>query len=303
MECILNIKNLRKSFGEKIILDGLNMNVNKGSIYGFIGKNGAGKTTTMKLALGLMKLNAGEIEICGEKVEFGNNNVNKNVGYLPDVPSFYNYMTGKEYLDFSYDLIFDDNKNKRNDIENILKKVGLSDVKQRIGGYSRGMKQRLGIAQALIGKPKVLICDEPTSALDPIGRREILDILLSIKEETTVIFSTHILSDVQSICDHVGILNNGKIVLEGKIEDIEKDEVNSNMIIGFSNSDDCNSAMNIFQNLFIEKSDNRTLIIRIENRDKQTIEILKKLTNSNIAPVNFTVKRKTLEDIFMEVIK
>lgn len=303
MEYILKIENLKKSFKKNTVLDGLSINVEKGSIYGFIGKNGAGKTTTMKLVLGLLKFDSGKIEICGEKVEFGDTDVNKNIGYLPDVPSFYNYMTGLEYISFSYDLIYDNKKNKKNEIENLLKKVGLFGVKQRIGGYSRGMKQRLGIAQALIGKPKILICDEPTSALDPIGRKEILDILVSIKNETTVIFSTHILNDVQSICDHIGILNNGKLVLEGKIEEIEKDEKESNMSFSFSSIEDCNNTMKLLKNFKLEKTDNRNILLKSSKREEDTAYIFKKLGENNIPPIGFSVKRKTLEDIFIEVIR
>ena len=175
MNPILSITNLTKSFGEKKVLDGLSMEIPKGCIYGFIGKNGAGKTTTMKLILGLLKADAGEIRVCNEIVRFGRNDVNRHIGYLPDVPSFYNYMTALEYLQLCAELLNIEKTRIKKRVEELLEAVGLKADKKGWRVFP-GMKQRLGIAQALIGQPDLLICDEPTSALDPIGRRDILNI-------------------------------------------------------------------------------------------------------------------------------
>jgi ABC-2 type transport system ATP-binding protein len=175
----------------------------------------------MKMILGFLKPDLGNIAVCGEPVKYGGTKTNRNVGYLPDVPEFYDYMTPKEYLTLCGSISGMSSDAINHKISELLPIVGLDGVNRRIKGFSRGMKQRLGIAQALFNEPRLLICDEPTSALDPVGRKEVLDILQSVKGKTTVIFSTHILSDVERICDDVCILNNGSIAFEGKIGDIK----------------------------------------------------------------------------------
>lgn len=217
---LLEISHLSKKFGSKEVLSDVSLTVPEHCIYGFIGKNGAGKTTTMKAILGLIPIDGGEIKVCGEKVRYGNTPTNRLIGFLPDVPEFYNYMTAEEYLRFCGEITHMDKKEIQTRTDELLKMVGLSGEKHRIQGFSRGMKQRLGIAQALMNRPKLLICDEPTSALDPVGRREILEILQAAQEETSVLFSTHILSDVERICSRISLLNDGKIALSGSLEEI-----------------------------------------------------------------------------------
>ena len=219
---ILRIEGLEKRFGEKQVLCGLDLAVPEHSIFGFIGRNGAGKTTTMRAVLGLLKPDAGEILVAGEKVIYGQTPTNRHVGYLPDVPAFYSFMTAREYLRLCGESLQIPRDEIQARSEELLTLVGLADEKHRIKGFSRGMKQRLGIAQALLGRPRLLICDEPTSALDPIGRKEILDLLLSVREQTTVLFSTHILSDVERICTDVALLHDGKIAMQGSVESIKR---------------------------------------------------------------------------------
>ncbi len=218
---ILTIRGLGKRFGDKEVLRGLDLSVPEGSIFGFVGRNGAGKTTAMKAVLGLMDPDSGEIFVAGERVTYGQTPTNRHVGYLPDVPEFYSFMTAREYLRLCGETM----NMPRADIEarsaELLELVGLGEEKHRIRGFSRGMKQRLGIAQALLGQPKLLICDEPTSALDPIGRKEILDILLSVRDRTTVLFSTHILSDVERICTDAALLEGGRIAMQGTIDELK----------------------------------------------------------------------------------
>lgn len=218
---MLCIENLHKRFGEKEVLKGVDLTVPEHSVFGFIGKNGAGKTTTMKCVLGLIRPDGGTISVNGEKVSYGQTATNKFIGYLPDVPEFYPFMTAREYLRFCGELSGMEKSEIKNRSGELLTLVGLDSETHRIKGYSRGMKQRLGIAQALLNRPKLLICDEPTSALDPVGRKEILDILLSVREQTTVLFSTHILSDVERICTDVAFLSGGVIAAQGKLADIK----------------------------------------------------------------------------------
>lgn len=220
---VLTIRGLSKRFGTKQVLDGLDLTVPAGSIYGFVGRNGAGKTTTMKTVLGLLRPDAGEITVCGERVSFGETATNRLIGYLPDVPEFYPFFTPREYLSLCCEALGMSRADIRVRSEEMLTLVGLSEEQRRIKGFSRGMKQRLGIAQALLARPKLLICDEPTSALDPIGRREILDILLSVRRETTVLFSTHILSDVERICTDVALLDGGRIRRQGTVAALRAD--------------------------------------------------------------------------------
>lgn len=238
MTDILRIDDLHKRFGSNEVLRGLTMHVTEHSIYGFVGQNGAGKTTTMRLALGLLRKDGGEITVGGRTVAYGNTPTNRFIGYLPDVPEFYGYLNAREYLRLCGGVSRLDAAETKSRSEHLLALVGLDAVKTRIRGYSHGMKQRLGIAQALLGNPRLLICDEPTSALDPVGRKEILDILLSLRGQTTVLFSTHILSDVERICDTIGILHHGVLALQGNLSELKASYATHNTAIEFKTAED-----------------------------------------------------------------
>lgn len=300
----LKIENLHKSFGKNTIINGLSMSIPENTIFGFLGKNGAGKTTTMKMILGFLKKDEGSIKVFGEEVSFGQSKTNKFIGYLPDVPEFYGYMTAKEYLNLCGAIT----GLSKNEIENksveLLELVGLRDVNKRISGYSRGMKQRLGIAQALLNSPKLLICDEPTSALDPLGRKEILDIILKIKDSTTVIFSTHILSDVEAICDHVVVLDKGKNVLEGSIDQLKNIKRKNTIKIRFKSDKELKAfkSLDKFSNLLTNEKGDTLYLIDEENQLKD-IDILYELYKLNIFPIEIKIEEPTLENIFMEVTK
>ncbi|MDE6608557.1 MAG: ABC transporter ATP-binding protein, partial [Lachnospiraceae bacterium] len=162
---MLHITNLKKRFGEKEVLTGLGLSVPEHSVFGFVGKNGAGKTTTMKAVLGLLKPDEGEITVAGQKVVYGQTKTNHYIGYLPDVPEYYSFMTATEYLSFCGEITGMKKSEIKSRSQELLELVGLGNEKHRIQGFSRGMKQRLGIAQALLNRPKLLICDEPPSAL------------------------------------------------------------------------------------------------------------------------------------------
>ena len=300
----LKIENLHKSFGKNTIINGLSMSIPENTIFGFLGKNGAGKTTTMKMILGFLKKDEGSIEVFGEEVSFGQSKTNRFIGYLPDVPEFYGYMTAKEYLNLCGSITGLSKNEIKKKSEELLELVGLRDVNKRISGYSRGMKQRLGIAQALLNSPKLLICDEPTSALDPLGRKEILDIILKIKDFTTVIFSTHILSDVEAICDHVVVLDKGKNVLEGSIDELKNIKRKNTIKIRFKSNEELMvfKSLDKFSNLAMnEKGD--TLYLTDEDNQLKDLDILYELYKLNIFPVELKIEEPTLENIFMEVTK
>lgn len=294
---MINIENLYVRFGEKEVLKGLDLKVNKNSVFGFIGKNGSGKTTTMKTILGLLTPNSGKIYVNGEEVIFGGSNTNKYIGYLPDVPEYYGFMTAYEFLQFCANISKMDPKVADTRIKELLKLVGLENEKHYIRGYSRGMKQRLGIAQALLNKPKLLICDEPTSALDPIGRKEILDILKSVSNETTVLFSTHILSDVEKICTDIAVLDDGVIKVSGKLEDIKKMYKKDEYTLEFNDSEDVNKLLNVYN--YIKVKDGNKVLLSEDN----LYEVLNYISLNKVSLVKLEKNEPTLEALFMEVIK
>lgn len=294
---MLRITNLYKSFGDKKVLRGLNLSVPEHSIYGFIGKNGAGKTTTMKTVLGLLKADAGESIVNGEKVIYGQTDTNRYIGYVPDVPEFYSFMTAKEYLRFCGEITGMSRAEIEERTKELLTLVGLADETHRMKGFSRGMKQRLGIAQALLCRPKLLICDEPTSALDPIGRKEILDILLAIKEQTTVLFSTHILSDVERICTDVAFLKDGVVNIQGKLSDIKTQYRSNEYVIETENDSDIVILRNAFSG--VNKTDRNKVTF---SEDKHSAsDVLRFVADNRISLLKVERLEPSLEDLFMEV--
>ena len=294
---MLRITTLRKSFGDKAVLKGLDLSVPEHSIYGFIGKNGAGKTTTMKTVLGLIKADSGEITVNGEKAVYGQTDTNRYIGYLPDVPEFYPFMTPKEYLIFCGEITGISRVETEIRAKELLELVGLSNEEHRIKGFSRGMKQRLGIAQALLNRPRLLICDEPTSALDPVGRKEILDILLAIKDQTTVLFSTHILSDVERICTDVAFLKDGVVNIQGKLSDIKTRYRKNEYMIETENDSD----IVLLRNAFPEaKKLDRNKVTFSEDKYSAS-DVLHFLADHHISLLKMERLEPSLEDLFMEV--
>ena len=293
----LEISSLYKSFGDKEVLRGLDLIVPEHSIYGFIGKNGAGKTTTMKTVLGLLKADSGEISVCGEKVVYGQTATNKNIGYLPDVPEFYSFMSAEEYLVFCGKISGLDYGKTASRAREMLSLVGLEGENGRIKGFSRGMKQRLGIAQALLNRPRLLICDEPTSALDPAGRKEILDLLSSLKNETTVLFSTHVLSDIERICTDVAFLSNGIVETSGKLSEIKKSFRKEDIVLETVNSEGASIIAGKFPSA-VKIGENR--LIFSEN-DLSEFDLLEFVAKSRIPILKLEKLEPTLEGLFMEV--
>lgn len=296
---MLTLKDVSKRFGSKKVVDGLSFSIPKNTIFGFVGENGAGKTTTMKMILGLMQMDSGEILVDGTKVVYGNTPTNRKVGYLPDVPEFYTYMTPREYLRFCGEITGLSSKELNSRADELLERVGLANENKKIKGFSRGMKQRLGIAQALIGKPELLICDEPTSALDPLGRKEILDILVASKDETTILFSTHILSDVERICDRIAFLHKGKLALSGSIGDIKKMNTKEEYEVVVQNRENISLLQMQFQNSV--KVDDYTLKIHVDS-SSSVKQIMQFILDKSIAFEKIEKCENTLENLFMEVV-
>ena len=298
---ILTIKNLSKSFGDNKIIDNLSFSVPEHSIFGFIGRNGAGKTTTMKMILGLLRADSGKVTVCSETVNFGQTKTNEYIGYLPDVPEFYHYMRPTEYLKLCGDITGMPTDQIKSRSEELLTLVGLNGVNKKIGSFSRGMKQRLGIAQALLNEPKLLICDEPTSALDPVGRKEILDILLAVKGKTTVVFSTHILSDVERICDRIAVLNKGKIALSGSLSELKAQHKSESLILEFATSGDKDKFISLFGTENIQQTE-MSVTVHTSNLAATQTEVLELLAREKILPQKIEVAEPTIESLFLEVV-
>jgi len=298
---ILTIENLSKSFGSVKVIDGLTFSVPEHSVFGFVGQNGAGKTTTMRMILGLLKADSGSISVCGQPVHFGQTKTNESVGYLPDVPEFYPYMRPMEYLKLCGDITGMPAEKIKARSEEMLRVVGLEGVKKKIGSFSRGMKQRLGIAQALLNEPKLLICDEPTSALDPFGRKEILDILSAAKGNATVIFSTHILSDVERICDRVAVLDNGKIALNGSLQELKSKHKADKLMIEFANAADKVRFLALFGTDNVIQGELLITIKTAALAQTQTA-VMELLAKEKILPQKIEVAEPTMESLFLEAV-
>jgi ABC-2 type transport system ATP-binding protein len=231
MSDAIRIENLRKTFRLGFIprpheiLKGITFAVREGETFGYLGPNGAGKTTTIKCLLGLIRPDAGAIEIFGRPAASPRSR--ESLGFLPENPYFYDYLTGREFLTFTADLFGLDREVKSERIARLLKLVGL----ERAAGlplrkYSRGMLQRAGLAQALVNDPKLVVLDEPLGGMDPLGRKEIRDIIVRFKDEgKTVFFTSHILQDIEMICDRVAIIVGGRIVKEGGLRDLVSEKV------------------------------------------------------------------------------
>ena len=302
----LEISNLCKNFGKFKAVDQLCLKVTEGSVYGFLGPNGAGKTTTIKMITGLSEPSGGSIKICGKEVAFGSSSGRENIGYLPDVPNFYSWMKPVEFLTFCGDLYRIDKKVLKTRIEELLDLVGLSDANRKVGGFSRGMKQRLGIAQALINEPALILMDEPASALDPIGRKDVMDIISKLAGKTTVFFSTHILADVERVCDRIAIIHKGKLIIEDTIESLRRDYSIKELEIELIKVEDAAR--------FADKLKIQPWVGEIKSIDGNIVRVAVKdllqagtgipaiLAGMNAGLIGLKSLEPTLEDIFMEVV-
>ena len=298
----LQIEGLSKRFGGNKVLDSISFSVPTGSVYGFVGANGAGKTTTMKIILGLLRSDAGEIYVMGEKVTFGAALTNGFVGYLNDVPEFYNYLRPIEYLRLCGEVVGMERDDIKKRTAELLDLVGLTQADKRIGDFSRGMKQRLGMAAALFTRPSLLICDEPTSALDPFGRKEILNILREIRGETTVIFSTHILSDVERICDYMCVLHKGDIVLKGTIDELKESHKSDSLRIDFNSAEELSqlqAALPATLAQATELTSDVELLIHVSDLPAAQRELMDMLLRLDIMPSRFEILEPTLENLYL----
>jgi len=302
---MIKVVNINKKYGDFEVLKNISFEIKKGTIYGFLGPNGAGKTTTMNILSGLIEFNSGEIYLDGEDFKKNKRELLRKVGYLPQNPVFYNYMNANEYLHFIGEIANMTEKNIRERTIDLLDIVKLTEAaNKKIGQYSGGMKQRLGIAVALFNKPEIVFLDEPTSALDPEGRMEILEFIKDLKlAGTTVFLSTHILSDVERICDEVSILDKGKILISDNLENLKNRYIQPIFDIEFEkNCVNLDKALLDFK--CVEKvsiAENKASIF-VNNLDVAKAELLKLLVQGENTILSYNLRKSNLEDIFIRLV-
>jgi ABC-2 type transport system ATP-binding protein len=299
---------LTKRYGDITALDGLDLAIPERTVFGFLGPNGAGKTTTVRLLAGLSRPTAGRAWVNGEEALQGSTAFRAGIGYLPDVPAFCDWMTAREFLSFVgelHRLPVPENRTRRDEL---LELVDLEDsAGRRIGGYSRGMKQRLGIAQALMNRPGVLFMDEPTSALDPVGRRDILQLIERLGQDTTVFMSTHILSDVERVCGVVGIIDRGRLVTQSTVEELRQRYARS--VFEVEVEEDPAALVETLGSVpWVARAEvlavNGAPVLRVQASDvgRARRELPEVIAGSGLTLLRYELTLPSLEDIFVELL-
>lgn len=293
---ILSVKNLSKSFGKRKAVDSLSFEIRAGEIFGFLGPNGAGKSTAIRAMLSLINPDSGDIEIFGKSIRKYRNSALQEVGALVERPDFYEYLSAYKNLS----LLAAMDKVSKERILEVLEIVGLADrAKDKVRAFSQGMKQRLGIAQALLSKPKLLILDEPTNGLDPRGMKEVRDLILKLAEEgITILLSSHLLHEIEQICTTMAIINLGKLIKIGSVHDLLNE---SDTFITEITAEPVVKAKTTLESLeyvsnVVESSG--TLKVRIANKDLS--QLTRDLVNANV-DVSAIIPRTSLEDYFLSL--
>ncbi|MDM5250919.1 MULTISPECIES: ABC transporter ATP-binding protein [unclassified Lysinibacillus] len=297
---IIETIDLCKKYKTTYAVKDLNLKVKKGEIYGFLGPNGSGKTTSIKMLLGLIKASSGSVTLFGKKLESDRNHILKKVGALVESPSYYGHLTGYENLKIIQRML----NVPEGRIEEVLNIVRLTNAKnQLVKQYSLGMKQRLGIAIALLGEPELLILDEPTNGLDPAGIHEIRDLIKSLPETEgiTILISSHLLSEIDQMATQVGIISDGNLIYQDSIE-VLRNMDNPHIKIRVNDSNKAKSILEEKTNLHIEVDKNGDLLI--SKTDDDHISVINSiLVNSNISVYRIEEVRSSLEEIFLNIIK
>ncbi len=277
-------------------LDGLSLSVSRGEIYGFLGPNGAGKTTTLKILMGLMRPTSGTAELLGQPA--GDIETRRRIGFLPEAPYFYDYLTAEEFLGFYGRLAGLDRSTLARRITELLDLVGLPEARTRqLRKFSKGMLQRIGLAQALIHDPELVILDEPMSGLDPIGRKQVRDVILNLREQgKSVFFSTHIIPDVEMICDRVGVVVKGKLLASGRVDELVSGNTRSVEIVceGLSPDQVASVAMGATRVL----TRGRQCLIALPGPDRLE-EVLAGIRRHGGRLISVTPQKGSLEDLFL----
>lgn len=310
MDTAISCEGLSKNFKDVKALKNLNIEISSNLIIGFLGVNGAGKTTTIKLLNNLIKPTSGRASIYGIPVHENQMKVKNMVGYLSQEPAFYRWMTGKEFLYYVGSLFGIKKSTLKERVRSLLDEVGLQDAQnRRVGGYSTGMKQRLGIAQSLINEPKVLFLDEPVSSLDPVGRVNILKIIKSLKGKATIFISSHILNDIERVCDEVAIIDKGELIIHEKLSVLKEKYISPVVLI------QCKDPLENFKDLLMQEDYIRHAeFMSIDDRENVCLRIVfddfekgkrllpQRIVENGLTLIKYEMLTPTLEDVFMKLI-
>lgn len=292
---MITAQHLTKTFGSHVAVADVSFTLESGSFTALIGPNGAGKTTTLSMLAGLLKPTKGTVTMDGAK------DIRKEIGFLPQYPKFYPWLTGLEFIEMVAKLSGVPAKLTRKEAEKVLEFVGLSDaINKKTASYSGGMKQRLGIAQAIVHKPKLLLLDEPVSSLDPVGRREIMNLLKQLQKDCTILYSTHILNDAEEMTDQLLFLKKGQIVEKGSLDDIRKQFDSPRFRIQFAKGEE--AARFVTQTPWDAHAEGNMVFIHI-NEDEPTMQqVMAELSRLPFTIVKVERVMMTLEEIFMKVV-
>ncbi|WP_414052433.1 ABC transporter ATP-binding protein [Macrococcus animalis] len=295
----LQVSHLNKTINKKHIIKDLNFEVKKGEVFGFLGPNGAGKTTTIRMIVGLTSPSSGDIKVFGRSVLTNRSEVMKEIGAIVENPELYPFLTGLENLKQFARM---QDGIKKEDIDRVVKLVGLENrIKEKVGRYSLGMRQRLGLAQALLHKPKILILDEPTNGLDPAGIREIRDYIkrLAREENMSVIVSSHLMSEMELMCDRFGIIQNGKMI---RIEDVNTTVTANDIVKHDFDVYPVDQAVKFLNEKGISFKINEN-IVAVDIASKDVPQLVRELVKANVDIYGVTKEKLSLEDRFMELTK
>jgi len=303
----IRCEGLSRRYGEVDALRDLDLEVSQGAVFGFLGKNGAGKTTTIRLLTGLARPSSGQAWVDGVQTLDSSGSARCHFGYLPEEPAFYTWMTPREFLDYVGKLYGLESSDRKDRISELLELTELKKAENRkIGGFSRGMRQRLGLAQSLIHHPPVLFLDEPTSALDPSGRRAVLDLIDHLRGETTIFLSSHILDDVERVCDQIGVIHEGRLLLVANRDELLERYTSNVVILEFDQA--CVPLPKVFldqlvKTEWIESINHESTQVRLSVSDIQTSkkEMLKIIGESGLLLNRYEWVRPSLEDIFLRI--
>jgi len=308
---MIEVSNLVKMYGDRLVLDNVTFSIKKGEIVGLLGLNGAGKSTTMNILTGCLSKTGGVVEIDGQSYDDHANQIKKKIGYLPEIPPLYVDMTVNEYLSFVYDLkkVVE---NKQEHIAYVCQKAGIADMRKRlIKNLSKGYKQRVGIAASLLGNPDILIFDEPTVGLDPNQIIEIRNLISEMGKEHTVILSSHILSEVQSVCERIIVLKQGKIVADNSPDALRNEYLNRiSMDIHIKGDQHTiqqtlESMDNVYEVTLKDEIRPSVFVFEVvfDGQDKTKEDLFYSCSNKQLPILAMASNSKTLEDVFLSLVK
>jgi ABC-2 type transport system ATP-binding protein len=292
----LELEGVTKQYGDVTAIENLSLDVRDGEVFGFLGPNGAGKSTTINLILDFIRPTSGTVHVLGHDAQKESVAIRQRTGVLPEGFSVYDRLTGRQHLEFAIE-----SKNVHDDPDELLERVGILDAADRkAGGYSKGMSQRLALAMALVGTPDLLILDEPSTGLDPNGAREMREIVREEKERgATIFFSSHILGQVEAVCDRVGILQEGKLVAEDSIEGL-RENAGSDTILRIETASIPSGALEQVRDIdgvFDVDQDGNTLLVNCETSVKTNV--ISTLDNAGATVADFETEEASLEDLFI----